>query len=341
MKKIKVLSVNVSFQKGTIKHPVPDATLTPSGIEGDAHAGTGNRQVSLLDISGIQKFEKETGRKITFGEFAENITTEGLDFNEVRPLDRFCGECFELEVTRIGKPCHGIRCAIYTETGDCIMPKEGIFTRVLTTKIADDMATHPASFSLQAKGSNDIPKHQTDAWKLEPGIVLNFYPKVYSARIITLSDRASRGEYEDQSGPCVKALLEKFFIKSEHSRFTSHITVLPDDREMLRSALAESIESGTDFIFTTGGTGIAPRDFTPDVVKPILEKEIPGIMEMIRVKYGAQKPQALLSRSVAGIAGKTLIFTLPGSVKAVNEYMDEILPSLMHMVYMLHGLDIH
>ncbi|NQV02892.1 MAG: hypothetical protein HQ542_09615, partial [Bacteroidia bacterium] len=124
-------------------------------------------------------------------------------------------------------------------------------------------------------------------------------------------------------------------------RLSSLLTLLPDDPDQLRDTLKDSIDAGTDFIFTSGGTGIGARDFTPDVVKPMLEKEIPGIMEMIRTKYGAEKYQALLSRSIAGVAGSSLIFTLPGSVKAVNEYMEEITKSLMHMVYMLHGLDAH
>ena len=94
-------------------------------------------------------------------------------------------------------------------------------------------------------------------------------------------------------------------------------------------------------MITTGGTGIGPRDFTHDVVRRLLDKEIPGIMEFIRIKYGTDKPAALLSRSVAGVMGKSLIFTLPGSLKAVNEYMAEISTSLMHMIHMLHGLDSH
>ena len=96
-----------------------------------------------------------------------------------------------------------------------------------------------------------------------------------------------------------------------------------------------------DFVFTTGGTGIGPRDFTVDKIKPMLDKEIPGIMEMIRMKYGAEKPNALVSRSIAGVMGQSLLFSLPGSVRAVDEYMTEILKSLMHLVYMLHGLDRH
>jgi molybdenum cofactor synthesis domain-containing protein len=109
----------------------------------------------------------------------------------------------------------------------------------------------------------------------------------------------------------------------------------------LKDLLTEAISGQFDIIITTGGTGIGPRDITPDIVRSVIEKEIPGIMEMIRFKYGAEKPNALLSRSVAGVAGKSLIFTLPGSVKAVNEYMAEITRSVKHALYMLHGLDTH
>ena len=101
--------------------------------------------------------------------------------------------------------------------------------------------------------------------------------------------------------------------------------------------------SGNDFdiIFTTGGTGIGPRDITPEVVKPLLDKEIPGIMESIRIKYGMEKPNALLSRSIAGVMKKSLIYTLPGSVRAVNDYMSEILKTLEHLIYMQRGIDAH
>jgi len=96
-----------------------------------------------------------------------------------------------------------------------------------------------------------------------------------------------------------------------------------------------------DLIITTGGTGIGPRDITPEVVKPLLTKEIPGIMEQIRVKYGTKNPRALLSRGVAGAMGNTLIYTLPGSVKAVHEYMAEIVKTMEHTFYMLYGIDKH
>ncbi len=96
-----------------------------------------------------------------------------------------------------------------------------------------------------------------------------------------------------------------------------------------------------NIIFTTGGTGIGPRDITVDVIKPFITKEIPGIMELIRVKYGLNKPNAVLSRGVAGLAGNALIFTLPGSVKAVKEYMNEIRTLLCHTVLMQYGIDSH
>ncbi len=105
--------------------------------------------------------------------------------------------------------------------------------------------------------------------------------------------------------------------------------------------IRDTVDQAYDIIITTGGTGIGPRDITPDVVKPMLDKEITGIMELIRVKYGQKKHQALLSRSVAGVINKTLIYTLPGSRKAVAEYMDEITPTIMHSIYMLNGIDSH
>ena len=383
MNKLKVLSVNISEKKGTIKLPVPSITLTENGVEGDAHSGPWNRQVSMLGIGSIRKSEMEAGRKINYGEFAENITTEGIDLWKCHPLDRFVSEEVELEVTQIGKECHGTSCSIFKEVGNCVMPKEGIFARVITpgalgsrfkvqgssTEDQESSIQHPAS-SIQHPASRI--QHPASSIQhpasLTAGISLDYVPKVYSARIITLSDRAFKGEYEDKSGPRVKELLEDFFNSHENtktqkhpdsesrsldprpstldpsphvSRLTSHVVLLPDDPDQLRSALQEAIDADIDFIFTTGGTGIGHRDFTPDVVKPMFDKEIPGIMEMIRIKYGAEKHQALLSRGVAGVTGNTLIFTLPGSVKAVNEYMQEIGKSLMHMVYMLNGLDAH
>jgi molybdenum cofactor synthesis domain-containing protein len=215
-----------------------------------------------------------------------------------------------LEVTQIGKKCHGAKCHIFVQTGDCVMPKEGIFCRVLS------------------------------GGTIRPGDQLEYHPKIIKIVVITLSDRASEGIYEDKSGPMLSQLANTFF--SENGRkIVAEQHLIPDNRETLQNIIYTAIGSNADLIFTTGGTGIGERDITPDVVKPMLDKEIPGIMELIRVKYGMQFPNALISRGVAGVIGKTLVYTLPGNPKAVKEYFEEISKTIEHSLRMLHGIDAH
>ena len=164
-------------------------------------------------------------------------------------------------------------------------------------------------------------------------------PDNFRTLVITLSDRAYSGEYEDLSGPAIKKILDDYF-NDIGWKMESEIMIIPDDVSMLRQIINESSQS-FHVIVTTGGTGIGPKDFTVDVVTDLLDKEIPGIMELIRVKYGMEKPNALLSRGVAGIKDISLIYTLPGSVKAVKEYMSEILKTLQHAIYMQYGIDVH
>lgn len=308
--KIEVISVNVSEEKGTIKHPVPEINIASAGIVGDAHAGMPNREVSLLARESADRFEAVIGRKVKNGEFAENITTRGLDLRGVWLLDRMRIGGVELEVTQIGKICHGDNCAIFREVGKCVMPKEGIFCRVIT------------------------------GGTVKPGDTLEYFPKTIRYRIITLSDRASRGEYADRSGPRVREKIEEF-MRGRRWRCEIDAAVLPDDAALLEKELRGAREEGCDVVFTTGGTGVGGRDITPETVAAMCTKQIPGIMEHIRAKYGAVNPTALLSRGVAGVMGKSLVFTLPGSVKAVGEYLDEIFKTLEHLLLMLHGLDVH
>lgn len=308
--RLKVISVNISDEKGTVKSPVDIIEVDKSGIRGDAHAGDWHRQVSLLGEESVIRFSEQAGRKINYGEFAENITTLGLELVDTSPLDRLVSDDVELEITQIGKKCHGSNCAIFTEVGNCVMPKEGIFARVL-------------------RGG-----------RLKSGDILEYRPKTFNFMVVTLSDRASRGDYEDKSGPAVANTLREYFDPRKRNILIENM-VIPDDEHQLKNILDKGINDKYDFIITTGGTGVGKRDISPDVVKPLLDKEIPGIMEMIRVKYGSDKPNALLSRSVAGLMGNSFVYTLPGSVRAVNEYMNEIIKTMEHLVYMLHGIDSH
>ncbi len=308
--KVKILSVNISEKKGTVKVPVNSINLNEFGVEGDAHAGEWHRQVSLLGKESIERFKSASKREINFGDFAENITTQGLELVNTKPGDRFVGKNVELEVTQIGKSCHGDGCAIYKEVGNCVMPKEGIFCRVIRNGT------------------------------LQAGDELTFIPKIFKIQVLTLSDRASRGVYEDKSGPEAVNLIREYF-ESLNWQHTIDYSIIPDDERMLRGFLAKAMGLHYDLLITTGGTGIGPRDITPEVVKEVLDKEIPGIMEMIRVKYGAEKPNALLSRGVAGLMGNTFVYTLPGSVKAVKEYMQEITKTLKHLYLMKMGIDSH
>lgn len=165
-------------------------------------------------------------------------------------------------------------------------------------------------------------------------------PSPIKIRVITLSDRASQGEYEDLSGPEISRLVTEFFHQLNEAIEIKNI-LIPDDPVQLSMLIQDSENKGIQVVLTTGGTGIGPKDFTPDVVRELLDKEIPGIMEMIRVKYGQMKPNALLSRSIAGLRGKMLIYSLPGSVKAVREYCQEILPTIQHSLKMIYSVDDH
>jgi len=304
-----VVSINISREKGTSKTPVEYAVINELGIEGDAHSGCWHRQVSMLALEDINNFSllDAGGRKFLPGEFAENITTSGIDFTKAAILDKFKIGDVELEVSQIGKTCHGDECAIFVEVGKCVMPKSGIFTRVITGG--------------RIKANDKIER----------------YPRPLKIKIITLSDRAFKGEYGDLSGPKIKEILEEFFRnKRWHTEFAC--SLLPDSSEMLTDELNKCFLENTDIVFTTGGTGIGPRDISPDVVLKLADKTIPGIMENIRLKFGEIIPSALLSRSVAAVKNQTIIYCLPGSVKAVTEYTTEILKTVEHSILMLHGL---
>lgn len=149
--------------------------------------------------------------------------------------------------------------------------------------------------------------------------------------IICVSDRCYKGECEDKSGPAIAECIKELSDKNEYR-------LVPDAKELIEKALIELADKeNCDVVFTTGGTGFAPRDITPEATKAVIEKEVPGISEAIRAKSLEITSRAMLSRAISGIRGKTLIINLPGSPKAVRESIEVVLPVLEHAVETLSG----
>jgi molybdopterin adenylyltransferase len=150
------------------------------------------------------------------------------------------------------------------------------------------------------------------------------------AVVLTISDSASRGEREDRSGPAVVAELEKLGAR------VAATEIVPDDRELIATRLRNYADAGNvNLIFTTGGTGFAPRDNTPEATRAVIEREAPGLAELMRLKSLDSTPLAPLSRAVCGIRGHTLIVNLPGSRRGAIENFTAIRPSIPHAIGLL------
>lgn len=296
-----IIAVNVSEKKGTQKKNVHSAKLIEDwGIENDAHAGKWHRQVSLLSYEKIEDF-KAKGAPVDEGAFGENLIVRGIDLKHLPVGTRLqCGDVL-LEVTQIGKQCHS-GCEIYKIMGDCIMPREGIFTKVLKGGVISE------------------------------GDEINVVKRPMRAAVLTSSDSGYAGEREDISGPAIQAMLEK------NGYEVVHTILLPDDREMLSKEMARiADEYVAELLLTTGGTGFSPRDCMPEATMDIAERMVPGIPEAMRAYSMTITPRAMLSRAAACIRKNTLIINLPGSPKAVKESLGYILPSLQHGLEILTG----
>jgi molybdenum cofactor synthesis domain-containing protein len=156
----------------------------------------------------------------------------------------------------------------------------------------------------------------------------------YTCAILTISDKGSRGQRQDTSGPQLhKQLTENNIVVTAHA-------IVPDNIEAIQGAIIRWVDNDNiDLIISTGGTGVSPSDLTPEATLPILDKEIPGISEAMRMASFAKTTNAVLSRGVAGIRNQSLVINLPGSEKAARENLEAILPCLHHAIYKIKGGD--
>lgn len=303
----KIIAICVSEKKGTQKTETDHAELKENyGILGDAHAGNWHRQVSLLSLEKIEEF-RQKGAHVAFGAFGENLVTEGFHLSQMS-----VGTCFQigeavLKLTQIGKECHS-HCEIYKVMGDCIMPREGVFARVL-------------------KGGVIRPGDEIRALPLSDD-------RPFTAAVITLSDKGYAGEREDTSGPLIQEMLECRGYE------VTETLLLPDGRKSLEKQLCRLADQRqVNLILTTGGTGFAERDVTPEATQAVCDRMAMGIAEAIRQYSLTITGRAMLSRAVSGLRKKTLIVNLPGSPKAVRESLEYVLPHLEHGLSILRGTE--
>ena len=338
----KIVALCISEARGTVKHAVPQVKLIKDyGIEGDAHAGHWHRQVSLLSAEQVEAFNQriacsnayilekaklttldakesdniaepgETEKAIIEpaieGTFGENILVSGIDLRQLPVGSTLTAGAVILKLSQIGKECHS-HCQIFHRVGDCIMPREGVFATVEQGGVLS--LGMPITVHLPAA---DAPLR---------------------AAVVTLSDKGSRGERVDTAGPRAAELLAAAGYEVVEQ------VLLPDvqakiERELKRLADSRQV----DLIITTGGTGMAPRDVTPEATLAVATRSVPGIAEAIRVGSLAITKRAMLSRGVSVLRNSTLIVNLPGSKKAVEEALEIVLPVLEHGIRLAKGTD--
>jgi len=296
-----------SGKKGEQKRPVETAVFrTEHGIDGDAHAGPWHRQVSLLAVEDIE-IVRQALPDVRPGAFAENVVVSGIDLAALGLGSRLrLGAAAILSVTQIGKVCH-TPCAIGRLTGDCIMPRLGLFARVLEggeVRVGD-----------AAEVVALVPRER------------------FQAVVVTVSDRCARGLAEDTAGPTAAQMLE--------ANLDLHIyryAVVPDEQDEIAERLRHYADGHSiDLVVTVGGTGPAPRDVTPEATRAVVERPTPGFDEAMRAASLALTPHAMLSRGASGIRGATLILNLPGSKRGATENLEAILPALPHGLKKLRG----
>jgi molybdenum cofactor synthesis domain-containing protein len=300
-----VVAVCTADRKGP-KHAVDTIVLRQGqGIDGDAHAGTWHRQVSLLALERIEEMRRKIP-DLPIGAFGENVVTRGVVDGALSLGRRVrIGADAVIQITQLGKECHE-RCRIYQQVGDCIMPGHGVFARVVRTGAvrAGDIIT------------------EDPAWER------------YRFAVVTVSDRSAAGTREDRSGPVAARIIAAAVPSVEVAR-----EVVPDDRAKIAACLVRLCdEEGCDLVVTSGGTGLSPRDVTPEATAVVIDREIPGIADAIRAAGLARTPHAMLSRAICGQRGRAIIVNLSGSPRAVEEQLEVLVPVLPHALEVATGI---
>lgn len=297
-----VKAVCISLKRGTAKKNIHESELIKDfGIKNDAHGGNWHRQVSLISAEKILQFNK-SGGNVKDGDFGENLIVEGIDFKSL-PVGTLlkCNESV-LEISQIGKDCHS-HCEIFKRVGDCIMPREGVFAKVIKGGYIKEGDVMTAEINKEKK---------------------------LTAAVITLSDKGSTGQRVDKSGPKVKEILE------ETGYEVIEYILLSDDKDNISKNLIRlSDQRQVNLIITTGGTGFSNRDNTPEATTAVMTRNAPGIAEAIRFQSMKYTKRAMLSRGVSVIRNNTLIVNLPGSEKAVSESMEVIMGTVEHGIKIL------
>jgi molybdenum cofactor synthesis domain-containing protein len=155
------------------------------------------------------------------------------------------------------------------------------------------------------------------------------------AQVVTISDGAFHGQREDASGAALVKLLSRDGFEVDGPQ------VVPDEVERIREAVMTAVERGVDLVVATGGTGLGPRDVTPQAISTLIDYEVPGIGEAMRRAGAGSTPMALLSRSMAGVRKRTLIISVPGSPKGATESLEAVMPVVGHAIQLLHGDTAH
>ncbi len=303
----KIDTLCISETKGVQKHAVDQAEFQKNfGIVGDAHGGDWHRQVSLLAAEDIQQARQKLP-DIQDGAFAENVITSGLDLKTLGLGSRLrVAKEIELTITQIGKACH-TPCRIGQLTGDCIMPRMGLFARVIAGGVA--------------KLGDPIEVLQTIS------------PKTFQIVVMTISDRCAAGLAEDTAGPAVAELLQ-----AEMDAHMYRLEIQPDEREQIADRLRHYSDGHSiDLVVTVGGTGFSPRDITPEATVDVIDRPTPGLDEAMRAASMIKTNRAMLSRAASGIRKQTLIVNLPGSQRGAVENIQAILPALSHGLAKLRG----